>query len=184
MIICLFFDWLLSCTRMFPIVNLNFIIQSIPSSGEMSFLSVIRICIFLFVVLIFDIRRCVFPRKFTSFLFMSRYRCFTFCISVRFIIFSSTDNIEIGDPVSTMNSFSIPFTFTIVVRYLFLSVILFVLSILRMLVFDSSDSPAIASDSSVKLRTLRLKFSLCLHTRAKCPFFPQLLQRFPNAGHL
>ena len=33
-------------------------------------------------------------------------------------------------------------------------------------------------------RTLRLKFSLCLYTRAKCPFRPQLLQSFPNAGHL
>ena len=70
-------------------------------------------------------------------------------------MFSSTGIIEIGDPVSTMNSFSIAFTFTIVVRYLLLSVIPFILSILCMFVFDSS--PPIAFDSSsITLRTLRL----------------------------
>ena len=70
---------------------------------------------------------------------------------------SSTGVIEIGDPVSTMNSFSIPFNFTNVVEYFFLSVFLLILSILFILVSDSSDSPPITSDSSsVTLRTLRL----------------------------
>ena len=72
-------------------------------------------------------------------------------------MFSSTGLIEIGDPVSTMNYFSLPFNFTIVVSFLFLSVILFILSTICMLVSGSSDSPPIAADSSlVTLRTLRL----------------------------
>ena len=152
----LFSHWLLSCIRTFPIVNLNFFIQSIPSNGVILFLLVIRICIFC-LLFSYSISAGIFPRNFTSFLFTSWYRCFTFCISVRFILFSSTDIIEIGDPVSTKNSFAIPFTFTVVVRCLFLSVILFILSIRCIVAFDSSDSPPITSGSpSVMFRTLRL----------------------------
>ena len=151
-----FSNWLLSCTLMFPIVNLIFFIQSILSNGVMSFLSVIRSCIFC-LLFSYSISAGIFHRNCTSFLLTSWCRCFTFCISIRFILLSCTGIIETGDPISSMNSFSIPFTFTIVVRYLCLSVILFFLSIQCMLVSDSSDSPPIASNfSSVTLRTLRL----------------------------
>ena len=127
--ICLFSDWLLSSNRMLPIVNLNFFNQSIPSSGVMSFRSVINSCIFC-LLFSYSMSTGIFPRKFTSFLCTSWYRCLTFWISVSFTIVLSAGIIDIGDPVSIINSFSVPLIFTVVVKYLFLSTILFILSIL------------------------------------------------------
>ena len=74
--ISLFSDWLFSSNRMIPIVSLNFFSQSIPSSGLISFLSVISNCIFC-LLFSYSMSTGIFPRNFTSFLFTSWYHCFT-----------------------------------------------------------------------------------------------------------
>ena len=86
---CLFSEWLSSSNRMFPIVNLNFFSQSIPSSGVMSIRSVINICISC-LLFSYSISTDIFTQSFTSFLFTSWCRCFIFWISVAFGIFLST----------------------------------------------------------------------------------------------
>ena len=97
---------------------------------------------------------------------------------------SSAGNIEIDDAVSIMNSFLVLFIFT-VVKYLFLSVVLFIFSIRYILDSDWSDStPIVVFSSSVTFRILRLLFFSSLHALANSPFFPQLLDNLSNAGHL
>ena len=100
---------------------------------------------------------------------------------------SSAGNIEIDDAVSIMNSFLVLFILT-VVKYLFLSVVLFIFSIRHILDSDWSDSTPIVvfslSLSSVTFRILRLLFFSSLHALANSPFFPQLLDNLSNAGHL
>ena len=135
-IILLFSYWSFPSIWMFPIVSLNFFNQSIPSSGVMSFRWVINNCIFC-LLFSYSISTGIFPRNFTSFLFTSWYRCLTFWISDSFIIVLSAGIIDIGEPVSMTNSFSVPLIFTIVAKYLFLSIILFTFSILCMLTSDS-----------------------------------------------
>ena len=84
---------------------------------------------------------------------------------------ASAGIIEFDDPVSIMNSFSVRFIYTVVVKYLFLSVILFIFSIRYMLDSDWSDScPIVVVPSSISFRILRLLFSFCLHNLAKCLF--------------
>ena len=54
-----------------------------------------------------------------------------------------------------------------------------------MLDSDWSDSfPILVVSSPVMLRNLCLLVTFCLHTRAKCPFLPQLLHNLFNAGKL
>ena len=150
----------------------------------MSFRSVISDCIFC-LLFSYSISTGLFPRNFTSFLFTSWYRCLTFSISDSFIVLLSAGIIDIGEPVSMMNSFSVPLIFTVVVKYLFLSIILFTLSILCMLDSDSSLSSPIRFSVSVTFRDLFFfQFSFRLHVRAKWPFFPQLLHVWSSAGHL
>ena len=156
-IILLFSDWLFSSNGMFPIVSLNFFNNSIPSNGVMSFRWVISNCIFC-LLFSYSISTGIFPRNFISFLFTSWYRCldFGFWISDSFIILLSAGIIDIGEPVSMMNSFSVPLIFTVVVKYLFLSIILFTLSNLYMLDSDSSLSSPIGFSVSVTFRNLFL----------------------------
>ena len=154
-IILLFTDWLFSSNRMFPIVSSIFFSQSFPSNGVMSFPSVINIYIFC-LLLSYSISTGIFPRNFTSFLFTSWYRCLTFWISNSVIILLSAGIFDIGEPVSMMNSFSVPLIFTVIVKYLFLSIILFTLSILYMLDSDSSLSSPIRFSVSVTFRNLFL----------------------------
>ena len=154
-IILLFSDWLFSSSRMFPIVSLNFLSQSIPSNGVMSFRSVISNCIFC-LLFSYSISTGIFPRNFTSFLFMSCYRCLTFWISDSFNILLSAGIIDISEPVSTMNSFSVPLYFTVVGKYMFLTIILFTLPFLYMLDSDSSLSSPIRFSVSVTFCSLFL----------------------------
>ena len=84
---------------MFINVKLNFFNQSIPSSGVMSVLSVISICNF-----------CCYCIHYLKYFYL---------------ILSSAGILEIGDSVSIMNFFSKPFSFTVDVRHLFLSVNIF-----------------------------------------------------------
>ena len=71
---------------------------------------------------------------------------------------------EIGDLVSTMNFFSIPFTFTFAVRFLFYREFYLSFQFCRY--------------SILILRILRQ----LLHTLAKCPFFPQCCSVYPMPG--
>ena len=121
----------------------------------MSFRSVISSCIF---CLLFSLSKStgLFPRNFTSFLITSWYRCFNFWNSVSFIILSSAGIIHTDDPVSIINSFSVPLIFYVVVKYLFLSMILFTFSILYILDSDSSPSSPIGFSVSVTVRSLFL----------------------------
>ena len=150
-IILLFSDWLFSSNQMFPIVGLNFFNQSIPSNGVIPFRSVISNCIFC-LLFSYSISTGISPRNFTSFLFTSWYQCLTFWISDSFIILLSTGIIDIGEPVSIMNSFSVPLIFTVVVKYVFLWTILFTFSILYLLDSDSSLSSPIGFSVSFTFR--------------------------------
>ena len=73
----LLFDWLISSNWMIPIVSLNYFNQSIPSSGVISFLSVISNVIFC-LLFSYSMSTGLFPRYFTSFLFTSWYLCSLF----------------------------------------------------------------------------------------------------------
>ena len=118
---------LFSSNRMFLIVSVN-LSQSIPSSGVMSFFFGNQYLHFLFVILVFDIYRFL-SREF-HFLFFLRLDIEVSHFRFRFFsMLSSAGIVEIGDPVSIMNSFSVSFISTDVVKYLFLSVILFISSI-------------------------------------------------------
>ena len=70
LITLLFSDWLFSSTRMFPIVKLNLFNQYFPSSGVISFLSVIGSCIFC-LLFSYSMSTGVSPQNLTSFLFTS-----------------------------------------------------------------------------------------------------------------
>ena len=72
----------------------------------------------------------IIPLNFNSFIFTTWYRFFTFCNSVFFNLFSSAGIIDNVDPVITMNSLSMPFTFKTTIRCLLLLVILFIFSTL------------------------------------------------------
>ena len=81
--------------------------------------------------------------------------------------------------------FSIPSIFTVVVKYLVLSTILFILSILSIFDSDSLLASSIVEFSvSVTFRTSRLLTSFCLHDRANWAFFPQLFHVWSSAEHL
>ena len=114
-IILLYSHWLFSSNRIFPIVSLNFSSEFFPSNGVMSFRLAITNCIF---CLLFwsSLSTGISPRNFTSFLFTSWYRCCTFWNSLSFIILLSADIIDNGDPVSNINSFSVPLIFTVVFK--------------------------------------------------------------------
>ena len=109
-----FSDWLFSANCNLPIVSLNVFIQSIPSIGVISVLSVIRNSIFC-LLLSYSMSTRILPRNFTSFLFTSWYRFVFFWISVCFIFLSSGVIFVIGDPVSIMNSSFTPFILIVAV---------------------------------------------------------------------
>ena len=142
----LFSDVLLSSNRVNRIVELNFCARLLRSAVLFTF-SVIKIGNFCMLSLCSRIPS-YFPRDFTSVLFTSRYRCITFCILGFFKKNFVSGIIEFGDPVSIINSFSRPFTSANVVKYLLLSVILFIFSIQQMQGTDLSDSSPIAVVSS------------------------------------
>ena len=108
-------DWLLSVNCILLIVSLNFFIQSIPSNGVMSVLSVIKISSFC-LLFSYSTFTGIFPRNSTSFLFTSWYQYGIFCISVDFIILSSGGISDFGDPVSIINSFVTPLSFSVAVK--------------------------------------------------------------------
>ena len=118
-------DWLFSANCILLIVSLNFFIQSIPSNGVISVLSVIKISIFCLLFLCSTFTG-IFPRNFTSFLITSWYRFVVFCISVNFVILSSGGINDIGDPVSIINSSGIPLIFSVVVKCFLVSSIFFI----------------------------------------------------------
>ena len=116
-------------------MSLNSFIQSIPSKGGMSVLSVIKISIF---CLLFSYYRFtgIFPRIFTSFLFKSWYSFVIFLIPVDFKIFSSGGIIVICDPESIKEFFFIPFILTVAEYCLFFTSI-FIISALAGILMKS-----------------------------------------------
>ena len=114
---------------------------------------------------------------------VSHFRNFRMFFRHFFRMSSSGCKSKIGDPVSIITSFLIPFTFIVViVGHLFLSVILFIFSITKMIVTGwSNSSPIVVTSSAVTFRISCLLLSFCLHPLAKCPSLPQLLHNLFSA---
>ena len=89
--------------KILPIVSFNVFIQAMPGNCVIPVLSHLNVSIFCFLF---------YFSMFTGMFHRNSYLDFNFCILTDFIIFFYGGIIDIGDPVSIINSFITPLIFT------------------------------------------------------------------------